>query len=52
MACAITGALKLDRKDAAAFGALHSWDRATDQFVDALCVAVRPGRRCRAMKAA
>ncbi|MET0588549.1 MAG: glycosyltransferase family 1 protein [Novosphingobium sp.] len=52
LAIAIHGALQLDRKDAAAFGALHSWDRATDQFVGALCGAAESGKRDRSMEPA
>lgn len=41
---AIAGALQLDRKAAAAFGARYSWERATDQFIDALRGAVTSGK--------
>ena len=36
LAQAITRALTLDRKDAAAFGARFSWEHATDQFIAAI----------------
>ena len=52
LAVAIRGALQLDRKDATAFGALHSWDHATDQFVGALCGAAESGKRDRSMEPA
>ena len=48
LSCAITGALRLDRKAAAAFGALHSWERATDQFLDAIHTAAGSRTRSRA----
>ena len=39
---AIRKALRLDPLAAAIFGARHSWDRATDQFLAALETAVSP----------
>lgn len=36
LARAITGALTVERNDAAALGALYSWERATDQFLAAI----------------
>jgi glycosyltransferase involved in cell wall biosynthesis len=36
LARAIAGALTVERNDAAALGALYSWDRATDQFLAAI----------------
>lgn len=44
MARAITGALQLDRKAAAAMGARYSWDQATNQFVAAIRSAARSGK--------
>jgi glycosyltransferase involved in cell wall biosynthesis len=52
LARAINAALQLNRKAAAAFGALHSWDRATDQFIGALCSAAESGKRGRTMEPA
>jgi glycosyltransferase involved in cell wall biosynthesis len=49
---AITGALELDRGSAAAFGARHSWDRATDQFVGAIHAAATSSKPGRAMEPA
>lgn len=52
LASAITGALRLDRAAAHAFGARHSWERATDQFLDAIHAAVTASRRGRAVEPA
>lgn len=44
LSTAITGALQLDRKAAAAFGTGYSWERATDQFIAALRGAISSGK--------
>lgn len=46
---AIVAALQTDRCDAAAMGALHSWERATDQFLRAVTDAL--GSECQARAA-
>lgn len=38
--CAIAAALQVERTDAAALGALYSWERATDQFLRAIASAL------------
>ncbi|MFC0202689.1 glycosyltransferase family 4 protein [Novosphingobium soli] len=40
LARAIDGALTVERTDAAALGALYSWERATDQFLAAIATAL------------
>lgn len=47
LGAAIAKALTADRGAAAAYGALYSWERATDQFLDALGSAVTPTVRRR-----
>ncbi len=42
LAAAIAKALAADRRAAAAHGAMYSWERATDQFLDALGSAIAP----------
>jgi len=42
LSIAIAGALRCDRKGAAVYGAGHSWNRATDQFLAALADAMQP----------
>lgn len=49
---AIIGALQLDRHAAAVFGARHSWEAATDQFLDALTEAARPRDHARRLELA
>lgn len=41
LACAMQGALRIDRKAAADYGRSFSWERCTDQFEDALMRACR-----------
>lgn len=43
---AIASALAADRKAAAAHGAMYSWERATDQFLEALGSVVAPAMSC------
>lgn len=44
LATAIRAALRIERADAAAMGALFSWERATDQFLAALTAALEGDR--------
>ncbi|WP_395327664.1 glycosyltransferase family 1 protein [Novosphingobium sp. BL-8H] len=44
LATAIRAALRIERADAAALGALFSWERATDQFLMALTAALEGDR--------
>jgi len=44
LAVAIRAALRIERADAAALGALFSWERATDQFLAALTAALEGDR--------
>ena len=49
---AIVGALQLDRQAAAVFGARHSWEAATNQFLDALTEAARSHDKARRLELA
>jgi len=52
LALAIKQALRLDRTAAAVFGARFSWDRATDQFLDAVSDAARKNSGTRQLEPA